>query len=868
MGEVYRGRDTKLGRDVAVKALPSGLSKDSERLARFEREAQILASLNHPNIAIIHELKEVDGAKYLIMELIEGQTLAERIVHGPVPMVEALSIARQIAEALEAAHDKGIIHRDLKPANVQITPEGRAKVLDFGLAKINESDTISQNLSNSPTLVDVGTARGLILGTAAYMSPEQARGKNVDRRADVWAFGCVLYEMLTGRQTFPNGETVSDTLAGILTREPDWQALPHDTPPRIRTLLERCLQKDVRRRRRDMAENRIDIEEAEMEYPATDRPSVAQPSRRREYVLSGLLVVLLLATAALALRAIWTPLPDATAVRFEISPPNSAGLTPTQTGLELSPDGRKLAFIGVSQSRAQIWVRSLDAAEAQPLPATEGLDAPSFFWSPDSQYIAFFKQGKLNKVSATGGPAQVVCSLPGGGYIGGTWNTEGVILLGRGTTGPIVRVPAGGGEPTPATELDASRGETRHAYPSFLPDGHHFLYVAQSVSTSERIAYVGTLDSKERHALPGIASAVKYSSTGRVLFIRVGSLMAQPFDIKRLELSGEAFSVAELGMQPGALSGPYSVSGTGALAYRAGVPPANQNTQLAWFDRKGKQLALVGPSGEYFRPSLSPDGNDIVFERGSPSDIWVMDIRKGVTSRLVSRPEGGSTFPVWSPDGRSIAFTHTTGMYERAFGVVGEDKLLMKAEPLVSPTDWSRDGRYIIGNNVPSAPYDLWALPLFGDRKQLRVTETPFNEVGARISPDGHWIAYLSDESPGPRFQLYIQSFPEPGRKLQVSTNGAFIPRWGRDGKELFYVEPDLTLMAVPIKYTGSSLEAGAPTRLFKAPIDSSTLGNGRSYDVAEDGRFLINVVPAAASQARASAPITVILNWAAGLKK
>jgi Tol biopolymer transport system component len=865
MGEVYRARDTKLKREVAIKILPEEFSRDPDRVSRFQREAEVLASLNHPNIAAIYDLQKAGGAQFLVLELVEGQTLSDRIARGPIPLEEALHIAKSICEALEAAHERGIIHRDLKPANVKVTPAGKVKVLDFGLAKAMDNAPASATLSNSPTMLS-GSMGGMILGTAAYMSPEQARGSVVDKRADIWAFGCVLYEMLTGRQTFPNGETVSDTLAGILTREPDWQALPYATPPKIRTLLERCLQKDVRRRRRDMTENRIEIEEAGIEHAAADRLSAPQPSRRREYALSALLIVLLLVTVALALRAVFTPAPEPPAVRFEIFTPNSVVGAPA---IELSPDGRKLAFLGVSQSRGQIWVRALDAADAQPLPATEGLGAVSFFWSADSQYITFLKEGKLSKVAATGGPAQVVCNLPAVDYSGGTWNAEGVILLGRARAGPLLRVPAAGGEPTPLTELDASRKETRHAYPHFLPDGRHFLYVAQSSGPSERVAYVGTLDSKERHPLPGIASEVKYSSTGRVLFLRDGSLMAQPFDIKRLELSGEAVPVAELAVLPNALSGPYSVSWTGALAYRAGLPSTNpQSTQLAWFDRKGKQLGLVGPSGEYFRPSLSPDGNYVVFERGSPSDIWVMDIQKGVTSRVVSSPEGGSSFPVWSPDGRSIVYIRITGMYERAFGVVGEEKLLLKPEPLLGPTDWSRDGRYIVANNLQGAPYDLWALPLFGDRKPLRVTETPFSEVAARISPDGHWIAYMSNESPGPPYQLYIQSFPEPGKKQQVSTNGAFIPRWSRDGKELFYVEPDLTLMAVSIKSTNSSLEAGVPTRLFKAPINGATLGNGRNYDVAADGRFLVNVVPSASGPAQVSAPITVILNWPAGLKK
>jgi len=864
MGEVYRARDLKLDRDVAIKVLPESVVDDPDRIARFRREARVLASLNHPHIAAIYGLEETAGTQFLILELVEGETLAQRLKAGPLPLDDALTVARQMADALEAAHEQGIIHRDLKPANIKVRPDGTVKVLDFGLAKVLEPTVATGGDGTaSPTIISPAMTRmGVILGTAAYMSPEQARGRSADKRSDVWAFGCVLYEMLTGRQTFPNGETVSDTLVGILGREPDWMALPAGTPPSIRKLLEHCLRKDGHRRLRDIGDARIEIEEAGNQHaPSAVQQITPVPSRRREYALATLLTLFLVTTVSLALtvRALLTRVPETPAVRFEVAPPSG---TTFVGGVHLSPDGRTIAFGAASDNRSMIWVRPLDSLNAQPLPATEGV-VGDIFWSADSKYIAFNAEGKLNKVAATGGPSQALCNLPAG-YTGGAWNADGVILLGATLGGgPLLKVPASGGEPAPATELDASRKETRHSFPSFLPDGRHFLYVAET-GVSDWTASVGALNSNERRSLPGIASEMKYSSSGRVVFLRAGSLMAQPFNIDRLELAGEPVPITDLRFNPLARAEQYSVSMTGALAYRAGVGALDsQSTQLTWFDRRGKQLALLGPSGEYRRPSLSPDGHYVAFERGAPSDIWVMDIQKGVTSRLVSRPTG-TAFPTWSPDSRSIVFADNVGMFERAVGVVGEEKLLLKIETPIGPTDWSRDARYILFNPLPP-PYDLWALPLFGDRVPVRLTKTPWNENGARISPDGHWIAYQSAESP-PGTQLYIQSFPEPGRKQQVSTNGAFIARWSRDGKELFYVSPDLTLMAVSVTTTGSSLEVGAATPLFKAPIDRTTLGNGRSYDVAADGRFLVNVSSSASTPS--SSPITVILNWNEELKQ
>jgi serine/threonine protein kinase/Tol biopolymer transport system component len=911
MGEVYRARDTKLGRDVAVKALPAAFASDPERLARFEREAQALAALNHPNIAVIHELKEVSGSKYLILELVEGKTLAETIstqsvskpprpasgsglkhTGGALPVDRALDLASQIASALEAAHDKGIVHRDLKPANIKITPEGRIKVLDFGLAKLLPTGTAEPtDQTASPTLSAAQTMGGMLLGTAAYMSPEQARGKEVDRRADIWAFGCVLYEMLTGRQTFPQGDTLSDTLAGILAREPDWQALPADTPARVRSLLERCLRKDERRRWGGIADVRYEIEEARREREASaSLPASAWLARRRRLMLDAAALVLLLTTVAGGLWLLFRPAPEVQALRSEYLGPQGTALAGLNEA-EISPDGRRLAFLAKSEGKLMIWVRALDST-AQPLPSTEGAGT-ELFWSADSQFIAFSADGKLKKIASSGGPAQVVADLPGNAEFAGTWNADDIILIGSDGGGPLQRVPAAGGQLTPVTELDKSRKETAHAYPSFLPDGKHYFYLARSSDPQRATAaYVGKLGSNERVNLPGIASEVKYSAApkgGYLVFIRDGALMAQPFDVKRLAASGEAFPVADAFVDiRSAASGPFSVSASGGLAY---LRPLNvsggaiPNTQFAWFDRNGKQLALAGPPGPYIFgsigellrtlvkgelrlsgfPELSPDGKFVAFSRDVPSDIWILDIDKSLTSPLTSDPAEDS-FPVWSPDGRTIAFRSTRdglgNLYTRAVGAVEEDKPLLKDEASKYPSDWSRDGKYLA---YFTSAGDIWALPVSGDsgeRKPLRVTQTKFNESDGKFSPNGRWIAYVSNEPGQP--QVYIQSFPELGFKRQVSTAGGILPRWSHDGKELFYLEMP-NLMAVSVKETDSSLQIGTPASLF--PLRVPLLDN-----VAADGRFLSFSSLASTSTASPTlaspAHIVVIQNWAATAPK
>jgi serine/threonine protein kinase len=870
MGEVYRARDTRLGRDVAVKALPSVFASDPARLARFEREAQVLATLNHPNLAIIHELKEVDGSKYLILELVEGETLAERIRRGPIPVDEALNIARQIAEALEVAHDKGIVHRDLKPANIKVTPEGRVKVLDFGLAKIQEAGNSSQSLSNSPTLSAIQTAAGVILGTAAYMSPEQARNKEVDRRTDVWAFGCVLYEMLSGRQAFPVGQTVSDTIAGILVRDPDWRALPPSTPAKVRALLERCLRKDERRRWSDMADVCVEIDEARWEREAsTIAAAVPATSRRREMILAALALLFFLTATAGAIWLFFGPRTEARPMAVEVISPT--GVADNSFSLaELSPDGLKVAVLANTGGKRLIWVRPLDSIP-QPLTGTEGTGT-EIFWSSDSQYIGFFAEGKLKKVAASGGPSQVVANLPPSGVFAGTWSADGVILLGsEETAGPLLRVPAAGGESTPASELDASRKETSHAYPYFLPDGRHYLFLARSSdSQNTSAAYVGDLDSRERHPLPGIASEVKYSPSGHIVYIRDGALMAQPFDAKRLQLSGDAFPVADAFVAASAVAGHFSVSSTGRAAYFKTANPAARgaNSQLAWRDRSGAPLGPAGPEGEYRGPELSPDGKRVAFARGTPGNIWLLDIERSLAEPLTTDPADDSN-PRWSPDGKIIAFQSTrdgkSGLYVRAVGVVSEDQAVLQDQSEKILGDWSPDGRYL----AYAANGDIWVLPITvnskpAEAKPLQITKTEAVERTPRISPDGRWIAYVSNE-PG-QDEVYVQSFPEPGIRLKVSTAGGVLPRWSWDSKELFYRQPagQTVWRAVAIKSSGGSLNVDAPVNLFGAPINTAV------YSVSRSGRFLVQLNPGTAggrgnpnfTLAATPPHVVVLINW------
>jgi Tol biopolymer transport system component len=859
MGEVYRALDTKLGREVAIKIIPEAFARDADRMMRFAREARVLASLNHPHIAAIYGVEE----RALVMELVEGPTLAERIAQGPVPLEEALPIARQIAEALEYAHEKGVVHRDLKPANIKLTADGQAKVLDFGLAKALSNEPASgDDPADSPTLTMRATQAGIIMGTAAYMSPEQARGKTVEKRADIWSFGVVLYEMLTGRQLF-GGETVSDTLAHVLTKEPDWDCAPAKT----RRLLRKCLEKDPKRRLRDIGDAWELLEEG----------AEAQAIGPRHSWMPWVTAVSILAAAGLALVHFRETPPQPVPMRFQIPAPEKTDFS-VGFGLALSPDGRRLAFVANGpDGRPMLWVRQLDSLAAQALPGTEeAAFAP--FWSPDSRFIGFTVQGKLKKIEASGGPPQTLCEIPGQ-IIGGSWSGDGVILFGTVTSG-LFRVPQAGGVATQLTTTDASLGETGHSRPWFLPDGRHFFYVTRPNKPEDAAIYLASLDSKERKRLVGARQAAAYaapaagSENGHLLFLREGTLLAQPLDAKRFELAGEPFPVAEQ-VASFNTGGFFSVSANGVLAYRSGF--LGGNSQLVWLDRGGKSLGFLGTPAHYFGSlALSPDGKRVAVDEidQTPSrDIWLLDVARGVPMKFTF--DAQSSKPIWSRDGTRLAFDSgrggTSNIYQKSSSGSGNEELLSKYGIV---EDWSPDGRYLlyIVNDPKTNNSHLWVLPDPAgppeNHKPAPYLRTAFNEHEGQFSPDGHWVAYTSDESG--QYQIYVQSFPAGAGKFRVSTGaGGTQPRWRRDGKELFYIAEDGKLMAVDLK-TALTFEAAAPKALFDPRIPRNRIPPWAafSYDVTADGkRFLVDS-DSTAPESSASAPITVVVNWLAALKR
>jgi serine/threonine protein kinase len=855
MGEVYRAHDTKLNRDVALKVLPPEFAGNPERMGRFKREAQLLASLNHTSIAAIYGLEECNGVSALIMELAEGATLADRISHGPIALDEALSIAWQIAEALEAAHERGIIHRDLKPANVKVTPEGIVKVLDFGLAKALEGEAKeTDGSSNSPTLTATATEAGVILGTAAYMSPEQARGSPLDKRCDIWSFGVVLFEMLSGKKLFA-GKTIADTLAAVLRAETDWNILPGDTPASIRTLLRRCLTKEPKQRLQAIGEARIAIAEYLADPKGASVPetvAVADRHKLRESVGWSIAIVFILATLTLGVLYFRQVPAEAPETRLEVvTPPTSE-----PSSLAISPDGSHLTFVASTGGQPRLWLRPLGVVASQPLPGTEGATYP--FWSADSKSIGFFAGDKLKRIDIAGGSPQVLASAPFG--LGGAWNGDGVIVFAPSPWSPLYRVPASGGDPIAITRLDSTR-RMACVFPQFLPDGRHLLFLGWG---TEQGIYLASLDSAETRRLIAGDAPATYAAPGYLLFTRQGTLFAQRFDAKRGQLTGDPVSVADdvLG---------FSVSKTGMLAYRT-AGGANHH-QLAWFDRAGKEAGTIGApdANDLLNPELSPDGRRVAVWRTvqGNEDLWLIDTERGVPRRFTFDPASDG-YPIWSPDGSRIAFGSDRkgaiwNLYQKASSSAGGDELLLESSLAKFPRDWSMDGRFLLFVQVdPRTLGDLWVLPLFGERKPFPFVNTSFQESHGQFSPDCRWVAYISNESG--RFEVYVQPFPGPGGEWQVSTGGGIEPRWRRDGKELFYIAPDSKLMAVPIQGAGQTLEAGAPVALFQTRIVGGSQNlQGQQYAVAPDGqRFLINT---AVDEATAS-PITIVTNWARALKK
>ena len=889
MGEIYRARDPKLGRDVAIKVLPEAFARDAERMARFQREAKVLASLSHPNIATIYGLEDSGPTRALVMELVEGPTLADRVRQGPIPVDEAVRIARQIADALEYAHERGIVHRDLKPANVKVTSEDAVKVLDFGLAKAIQGEASETDIANSPTVSHLATQAGVLLGTAAYMSPEHAKGKAVDRRADIWAFGCVLYEMLTGKMTF-RGATVTETLAAVLKNEPDWSQLPAATSMRVRVLLQRCLQKDAKQRLRDIGDARISLDEVVSGAPDPTSIAPSATTRQRLWLVSGIAGFFVLATALLAFLYFHKTPPAGQAIRFEISlPENLKG----GGAFRVSPDGSKLAFIAAGEDgQHRLWVRSLDTVDAHPLEGTEGaLMYPA--WSPDSRSIAFWADGKINRIGASGGSPQTICNAPQ--LIFGVWTRDGKLIFG--SNDGIMQVAASGGSPFLITVRDS-------ASPSLLPDGRHFVYLQETEDRKGHGIYVASLDTKPEAQPPKKLlddfTAVVYTpspdpAVGYLLFVRgamgvgaLGTLMAQPFDTRRLELTGDPVPLAENVSNNG-----FSASATGVLVYMARGSPGVEGRgaeingvrgHMAWFDRDGKILGTFGAEGNYRTVTLSPDGKQVAFERADPKNtdvhnIWLYDFPRGATTRFTFDSAWDSN-PVWSPDGSHIAFGSDRGgkfdLYQRLSDLSGEDESLFKSSESKLPSSWSPDGRGLLYYSL-GRPTQLGLLSVGlgrGDRKPIPVGQSEFNQAGGSFSPDGRRIAYLSDESG--RNEIYVQSFNVSsasssssalgvrlGGKRIVSKDGATIsiPRWRRDGKELFYLALDGRAMAVDVSTTGG-FQVGIPKALFKVPTGVLF------WDVSSDGKRFVMAAPSAPNATAAQPPFTVVLNWQAALKK
>ncbi|MGH9253659.1 MAG: protein kinase domain-containing protein [Vicinamibacterales bacterium] len=858
MGEVYRARDTTLNRDVALKVLPEHFASDPERLARFRREAQLLASLNHPNIAAIYGFEESSGIHALVMELVEGPTLAERIgqgtshkAQGPsynsLPLDETLAIAKQIADALEAAHEQGVIHRDLKPANIKVRSDGMVKVLDFGLAKAFEPEPAGvAGSSMAPTITSPAATRlGTILGTAAYMSPEQARGKPVDKRTDIWAFGCVLYEMLTGRRPF-EGEEITDVLARILERDPDFTAISEATPPAVQRLLRRCLDKDRKRRLPDIGVARLEIDDA-LAAPAGARASavtVSTSSRRERAVWAGTVVMgaAITATGAYYMQPAPTDAPE---MRLQIDRPGGVGINT----FAVSPDGRSVVFRSAAEgSEPQLWIRSLASEAAQPLAGTEQASTP--FWSPDSRSIGFFLRGELKRLDLADGRIQTLASESGPG--GMAWSADGTILFARSFSGPLYRVAAAGGEVAEVTRVDPPR-HSGHVYPQFLPDGRRFIFFAFGSPEGEGV-YLGSLDSAEVRRLFRAESAAVFAPPDLLVFAQEGALVAQRLDLDTWQLAGEPRTVARQVLVD-VVNGysAVSASAAGPIAYRS--QPGER--QFVWLDRSGRRMGTLGES-DPAQPGavrLTTDGRTAALTRTieGNTDIWLMDIVRGNLRRLTVDP-AADTLPRWSPDASRIVFSSdrragNLDLYERVVNGAEPERLLLETPTDKAANDWSPDGRFVLFRNTdPKTAADLWALPLFGDRKPFPVAQGPPAENFGRFSPDGRWVAYQSNESG--RFEIYVQPFPGPGPRVQVSTDGGTNPEWRGDGRELFLTTLENRLMVSAVRFVGSGIEVGTPEALFLKPEGTWT--------VSRDGqRFLV------AATTEEASPITILLNWA-----
>jgi serine/threonine protein kinase/Tol biopolymer transport system component len=882
MGEVWRAEDEKLGREVALKVLPEEFARDPDRMARFEREAKVLASLNHPNIATLYGLETVElGADtdsdsrpqdlktsgpvtFLAMELVEGEDLSERIKRGAVPVEEAVAISLQIAEALEAAHDQGIVHRDLKPANVKIRNDGTVKVLDFGLAKAWDADSADSGLSLSPTMTAHATAAGVILGTAAYMSPEQARGMSVDRRADIWSFGVVLWEMLTGRKLF-EGHTVSDVLASVLKEAPDLSVLPSETPGHVHRLIGRCLDKDPTRRLRDIGEARIALTDPHEEIPPTgsamELPDVKPWRRRIPWVAAGLAAV---AALVLGVLLIGRKAPEERVIRFETPPPEGGRfhLAPDNPGpLAVSPDGNIIAYAGrTADGVILLWVRALDEAEARPLPGTENAQYP--FWSPNSRRIGFFSNNKLRVVEAAGGPPLALCDAPDAK--GGTWSRNGVIVFAPNYNSPLHKVAEAGGESTPVTEFDENRKDNSHRHPRFLPDGRHFLYMARSAlgAAEGHAVVIASLEGSEERLLFRAPTGVEYAS-GHILFVRERTLMARPFDAGALEFTGDPFPIAEAVtlLAPGTLVGVFSASQNGVLAYQVGSGE-DDSFRLVWRDREGNELGTVGEPASYDEVHIIPGGELAAVSQEESAagngDIWVIDMRRNLFTRFTF-DLGYESGVTPSPDGKALYYTASRGgefsLMRKEIGGSGEGEIVLESTDEMYPSSVSPDGEHLaFHSGGDDTNYDIWILPLSGEGEGFPFIKTEFAETSGMFSPDGRWLTYVSDESGRP--EVYVTAFPEPGRKWQISLSGGQSPRWNENGSEILYHASDGTITAALVEVRDGGLLVGEATPLYNTRLQPL---NYHFWALAPDGE---RVLAMEAGSEHDAPNLSVVVNW------
>ena len=862
MGEVYRARDTRLERTVAIKILSGRLADQSKLRERFDREAKTIASLNHPHICTLYDVGHEDGTGYLVMEYIEGETLAQRLAKGPLPLEQVLQYAIEVADALDKAHRKGITHRDLKPSNIMLT-KGGTKLLDFGLAKLTQGDKPNP-YSELPTQKDGITAEGAILGTLQYMAPEQVEGREADARTDIFAFGLVVYEMATGKKAF-EGKSQASLIAKILETEPaPISMLQPMTPPALDRLVKKCLSKEPDKRWQaasDVCDELKWVAGDGQAPPSSTSSSPGLKERPRQKLLWGLGAFAVLAVAVIGGYDYFYRTPaEPRSFRFAVAPPEKHTfpvLANTPSFLTISPDGTKLAFVVVdSAEHSMLWVRDLDSQSAQPIPGTDDAQAP--FWSPDSRFIAFSDNSSLKKVPVSGGPVQTLASTQALG--GGTWNRDGVILFSPSTLGAdIMRVSAAGGLPTPLIQLDPQH-ENALTWPTFLPDGKRFLYLARSPAPTSSSINIASLDSKEIRRLLSLTSVALYAPPGYLLFVRSGTLLAQPFDANRLELRGDAVPFAE-GVQFSALNGraAVAVSDNGILAYRL-VPSAGQ-LRLVFTDRKGAEQQLTAPPHAYRNPRLSPDGQRIavtIDEGGSQE--WLLDVNRGTLSRLTFEGSynGGTA---WTPDGKRITFGSDRAGPRNLFWQLadgsGSPERLMTADHTQVASSWSQDGQVLLFETTgPGTGFDVWAYQA-NDRKTWPLLQSRFNEIGPRFSPDGHWFAYASDESG--KYEVYVQPYPGPGGKWQISTEGGTEPVWARDG-ELFYRNGEKMMVVQTV--VKPSFSAGTPKVLFEGRYASyQTLPD---YDVTPDGqRFLFLKT---GDEGRAE--ISVVVNWPEELRQ